>query len=70
VPPVLDWASLLERDGEELELHYRKIFDKLGKQSGMLGATDGERQGPTPPAVEFNRTDSSVLKGCQRTVSK
>ena len=38
VPKGLDWASLLERDGEELERHYRKILDELGKKSGMLGA--------------------------------
>lgn len=38
VPKGLDWASLLERDGEELERHYRRILDELGKKSGMLGA--------------------------------
>ena len=38
VPKGLDWASLLERDGEELERHYLKILDELGKKSGMLGA--------------------------------
>ena len=38
VPEGLDWASLLQRDGEELERHYRKILDELGKKSGMLGA--------------------------------
>ena len=38
VPKGLDWASLLERDGEELERHYRKILDELGKKAGMLGA--------------------------------
>ena len=28
VPKGLDWASLLQRDGEELERHYRKILDE------------------------------------------
>ncbi len=28
VPTELGWASLLERDGEELERHYRKILDE------------------------------------------
>ena len=45
VPEGLDWASLLQRDGEELERHYRKILDELGKKSGMLGASGCERQG-------------------------
>ena len=38
VPKELGWQSLLERDGEELERHYRKILEALGKKSGMLGA--------------------------------
>jgi type I restriction enzyme M protein len=37
VPPKLDWPSLLERDGDELEVHYRRILEELGKKPGMLG---------------------------------
>jgi type I restriction enzyme M protein len=37
VPYGLDWRSLLDRDGEELEAHYIKILNDLGKQPGMLG---------------------------------
>ena len=37
VPEGLDWPSLLTRDGEELESHYRHILRELGTQSGMLG---------------------------------
>ena len=37
VPEGLDWPSLLNRDGEELESHYRHILRELGTQSGMLG---------------------------------
>ncbi len=37
VPEGLDWQSLLERDGDELEVHYRHILEELGKQPGMLG---------------------------------
>ncbi len=35
--PGLDWQSLLERDGDALEVHYRHILIELGKQKGMLG---------------------------------
>jgi type I restriction enzyme M protein len=38
VPPEYSWQSLLEKDGEKLELHYRHILDELGKKPGMLGA--------------------------------
>ncbi len=37
VPEQLDWQSLLARDGDELEVHYRHLLDELGKRSGMLG---------------------------------
>jgi len=37
VPPELGWQSLLEKDGDELEVHYRHILEELGKKPGMLG---------------------------------
>jgi type I restriction enzyme M protein len=37
VPKNYDWASLLKRDGDELETHYRHVLEHLGKQGGMLG---------------------------------
>jgi type I restriction enzyme M protein len=37
VPFGLDWQSLLDRDGDELETHYRHILESLGKQPGTLG---------------------------------
>jgi type I restriction enzyme M protein len=37
VPKDYDWPSLLARDGDELETHYRHVLESLGKQKGMLG---------------------------------
>ena len=37
VPAGLDWPSLLARDGEELETHYRRILTELPRRGGMLG---------------------------------
>ena len=37
VPEGLDWPSLLARDGEELETHYRRILTELPRRGGMLG---------------------------------
>ena len=37
VPASLGWPSLLKMEGHELETHYRKILDELGKKPGMLG---------------------------------
>jgi type I restriction enzyme M protein len=37
VPAGYDWPSLLARDGDELETHYRHVLEELGKKPGMLG---------------------------------
>ncbi len=37
VPAKYNWESLLKREGDELEAHYRHILEELGKQPGMLG---------------------------------
>ncbi len=37
VPVGLDWQSLVGKDGEELERHYRHILEALGKAAGLLG---------------------------------
>lgn len=37
IPKGFDWQSLLEKDGDTLENHYRHILETLGKEKGMLG---------------------------------
>ena len=37
IPTDLDWPSLLARDGDELETHYRHVLESLGREPGMLG---------------------------------
>jgi len=37
IPHGFDWPSLLEKDGADLEVHYRLILETLSKESGMLG---------------------------------
>jgi len=37
LPAGLDWPSLLQRDGDALEVHYRHLLAELGKEPGMLG---------------------------------
>jgi len=38
VPKGMGWQSLLDRDGDALEVHYRHVLEELGKKPGMLGA--------------------------------
>jgi type I restriction enzyme M protein len=35
IPKEFDWQSLLKRDGDELETHYRPVLESLGKEKGM-----------------------------------
>ena len=37
IPAGFDWPSLLNKDGAELETHYRLVLETLGKEPGMLG---------------------------------
>src|SRR5437870_4370088 len=37
VPEGLDWPSLMKRDGDELEVHYRHVLEQLGRTNGTLG---------------------------------
>jgi type I restriction enzyme M protein len=37
VPAPWDWATLKQRDGSDLESHYRQTLEELGKKGGMLG---------------------------------
>ncbi len=38
LPEGMDWPSLLALDGDELETHYRKMLEELGREPGALGA--------------------------------
>ena len=37
VPRAFGWDALLKLDGDDLEAHYRKTLEELGKRSGLLG---------------------------------
>lgn len=37
IPPGFDWLTLLAKDGDALEVQYRRTLEHLGKQPGMLG---------------------------------
>jgi len=36
IPANLGWPSLFQRDGDELEIHYRHLLAELGKGSGLI----------------------------------
>jgi type I restriction enzyme M protein len=55
IPKNLDWQSLVEKDGDELELHYRHILDRLGKEKGMLGVIFRKSQNKIQDPAKLKR---------------
>jgi type I restriction enzyme M protein len=55
VPEGLDWQSLLVRDGDELEVHYRHLLDELGRRSGMLGVVFRKAQNRIQDPAKLRR---------------
>lgn len=55
VPKDLDWASLVSKSGDELEVQYRHILEKLGKTEGMLGVIFRKAQNKIQDAAKLER---------------
>jgi len=54
-PEGLDWASLLERDGDALEVHYRHLLTELGRKPGMLGVVFRKAQNRIQDPAKLRR---------------
>src|SRR3982750_2345036 len=55
VPEEFAWPSLLARDGDELEVHYRHVLESLGKQKGMLGVIFRKAQNKIQDPAKLRR---------------
>jgi type I restriction enzyme M protein len=55
VPEGLDWPSLLARDGDELEVHYRHLLTELGRGTGMLGVVFRKAQNRIQDPAKLRR---------------
>jgi len=55
IPKGYDWQSLMEKDGDDLETHYRHIMEKLGKEKGMLGIIFRKSQNQIQDPAKLNR---------------
>ncbi len=55
IPDGLDWPSLLVRDGDELEVHYRHVLEELGRGSGMLGVVFRKAQNRIQDPAKLRR---------------
>lgn len=62
VPPDLDWQSLLVRDGDDLEVHYRRILEELGKRPGTLGTIFRKAQNRIQDPAKLRRLVVNLIE--------
>jgi type I restriction enzyme M protein len=55
VPPECSWQRLLDADGDELEVTYRRILEDLGKQKGVLGVVFRKAQNKVQDPAKLKR---------------
>lgn len=55
IPKGLDWQSLLGKDGDALEVHYRHILVTLGREKGMLGVIFRKSQNKIQDPAKLRR---------------
>jgi type I restriction enzyme M protein len=61
VPPGYDWPSLVARDGDALEVHYRHILEKLGAEPGMLGIIFRKAQNKIGDPAKLRRLVADLI---------
>src|SRR4051794_12936757 len=61
VPAGLDWPSLLERNGDDLEAHYIRILRELGTQPGLLGQISDKPQNKTRAPARLSHLIKNLI---------
>src|SRR5690242_15890503 len=68
VPAGYDWPSLLQRDGDALEAHYRQLLTELGRKPGMLGIIFRKAQNKIQDPAKLRRLIADLIDREQWTV--
>ncbi|MFZ1377168.1 MAG: class I SAM-dependent DNA methyltransferase [Geothrix sp.] len=55
IPKGKDWPSLLAKDGDALEIHYRHVLEDLGQRPGMLGVIFRKAQNKIQDPAKLRR---------------
>jgi type I restriction enzyme M protein len=55
IPQGWDWKSLTAKDGTDLEVHYRRLLEALGKEQGMLGVIFRKAQNKIQDPAKLKR---------------
>ncbi len=67
IPREFDWPSLMKRDGDELETHYRHLLEELGKRPGMLGIIFRKAQNKIQDPAKLRRLIADLINKEQWT---
>jgi type I restriction enzyme M protein len=67
IPEGYDRPSLLARDGDELETHYRRVPETFGKRSGMLGVILRKAQNKIQDPAKLRRFIVDLIDKEQRS---
>lgn len=60
IPAPYNWASLTQRDGPELESHYRELLEALGKGSGLIPTIFRKAQNKIQDPAKLKRLVSLI----------
>ncbi len=61
VPAGYDWPSLVGKDGDALETHYRKLLVHLGTQHGLLGLVFRKAQNKIQDPAKLRRLIADLI---------
>lgn len=61
IPQGYDWQSLLDKDGDDLETHYRETLTKLGEKKGMLGLIFRKAQNKIQDPAKLRRLIADLI---------
>lgn len=61
IPKKYDWQSLLNRDGAELEEHYKNLLSELAKKPGMLGMIFRKSQNKFRDPAKLKRVIADLI---------
>ena len=62
IPSKFNWNSLLNKDGDELEVQYRHILENLGKESGVMGVIFRKSQNKIQDPAKLKRLVTMIDK--------
>ncbi len=62
IPTEYQWSSIIDKDGDDLELQYRHILENLGKESGVIGVIFRKSQNKIQDPAKLKRLVSMIDK--------